>query len=175
MIYYRTNMKTCPKCGNPFNGVWKCKNCDSTDIYYDSALEAYYCRRCRQRVYENDVWRCPECGCNCTEVPNNGSHCFITTACCEYHGMDDHCPMMETMRDFRDRYMVGDRSSDLTEYYSIAPKIIDGIAARKTEKEEYSAIYGELEGAVSEIHNGNDEGAYNLYKRMIDRLTRKYL
>lgn len=168
--------KTCPKCGNEFCGVLKCRNCGSTDIEVDHYDQDYRCRRCRQYVSKFDVWKCPKCGCDCTFVSNSETRrgCFITTACCEYHGMDDHCPMMETMRDFRDRYMVGDRSSDLKQYYSLAPQIIDKIAERKAE-EEYNTIYGELKRAVSEIEDGNDQEAYALYKGMIDRLVKKYL
>ncbi len=70
--------------------------------------------------------------------------------------------------------MVGDRSSDLKQYYSLAPQIIDKIAERKAE-EEYNTIYGELKRAVSEIEDGNDQEAYALYKGMIDRLVKKYL
>lgn len=60
---------------------------------------------------------------------NNSGGCFLTTACTEAKGLPDNCIELETLRHFRDNYMMNtpDGKADIAHYYKMAPSIVNAI------------------------------------------------
>src|ERR1700741_227015 len=56
-------------------------------------------------------------------------NCFITTACVNYYGLDDDCYQLETLRKFRDNFLLkSPKDKKLVEqYYILAPTIVSKI------------------------------------------------
>ena len=56
---------------------------------------------------------------------NDSGGCFLTTACTEAKGLPDNCRELETLRHFRDNYMmnVPEGKADIAHYYKTAPSV----------------------------------------------------
>jgi hypothetical protein len=98
--------------------------------------------------------------------------CFLTTAACEFRGLEDECHELQTLRLFRDRYLlssaVGVKLID--EYYVLAPKIIDAWDANA----ELPKVWETVNACVEHIDNGEPQEALRRYREMINGLTEKY-
>jgi hypothetical protein len=107
-----------------------------------------------------------------------GSGCFITTAVCEASGLPDNCDELETLRWFRDNVMSQDEamSADVAEYYEIAPKIVEAIAAEQDKQEILTALkQSYICPAVELVKQGEHSLAYEIYKDMVLTLKQKFL
>ena len=94
--------------------------------------------------------------------------CFITTAACEVMGKSDDCPELETLRHFRDVYMLADDDgkSMVQEYYEIAPAIIEKIKTDYPEgwKQIFESLFHRfITPAVQAIESGDNVKALQLY------------
>ena len=108
------------------------------------------------------------------------SCCFLTTAVCDWRGESDDCDTLQSLREFRDRYMLSmpERARLVEEYYVIAPRIIAGIESLP--ELESRAIYAELcdryiDPAAAAAACGQDEEALDIYTAMIFWLERQLL
>ena len=70
---------------------------------------------------------------------NDSGGCFLTTACTEAKGLPDNCRELETLRHFRDNYMmnVPEGKADIAHYYKTAPSIVNAINNSPTAKLEH--------------------------------------
>ncbi|HEY9662789.1 MAG TPA: CFI-box-CTERM domain-containing protein [Allocoleopsis sp.] len=96
--------------------------------------------------------------------------CFITTACCEFYGLPDDCRELETLRKYRDEYMMGhpEREPLVREYYSIAPEIVERIKARKDAAEIFDVfrnVY--IIPAVECVESCKYDEALDIYKMLV--------
>jgi hypothetical protein len=101
--------------------------------------------------------------------------CFITTAICKENNKPDDCIELETLRTFRDSFMMSDeiRKLDVYSYYNLAPKIVLLLNS------EVDSLYPMLnhrwlQPAVSCVQNGDNKEAYELYTEMMHFLLSKY-
>jgi hypothetical protein len=100
-----------------------------------------------------------------------GGGCFVTTAVCQYSGEADDCPTLETLRNFRDLYMLAtpQRAAFVDLYYATAPVIVERIdsfhdAARA---EIYGVLRAYVDLAVAFIRAGDDSRAAGVYVDML--------
>ena len=135
--------------------------------------------------------KCPHCGGrsgNSNGLPmqspmigNNGRNsnkggnkgCFITTACCEYKGLEDDCEMLNTFRHFRDTYMSDNYPDEIELYYSISPGIIDSVLKRKDSGEVLERTYRELLEAKILIDSNQLDEAYLKYRQIVLNLQER--
>lgn len=90
--------------------------------------------------------------------------CFLTTACCEYKGLEDDCEELTILRNFRDTYVPHDL---VEEYYRIAPNICIKIQG---DKETLEHIYNIIKACVEDIKADRKQSAMNRYINMVNEL-----
>lgn len=105
-------------------------------------------------------------------VIQSGGGCFITTAVCEEFGLPDDNDALETLRKFRDEYMLTDekRRENVHDYYQVAPHILARIDAYGAGLRR--AILGVLRDvyifpAVMFVKKGEYAEAMRVYTRMV--------
>ena len=101
--------------------------------------------------------------------------CFLTSACVDYIGKGDDCEELTILRDFRDNYMkksaVG--SELVTQYYEVAPKIVESINNSANKEYFYKYIYGVIINCIKLIKENNNEDALSEYKKMVVKLKKE--
>jgi hypothetical protein len=105
-------------------------------------------------------------------VRNKKSKCFITTAACEFRGLSDDCPELETLRAFRDAYLMRTAyGRDLVgHYYTIAPRIANAL----TESDSEQIVWPAIEQCLQAIASGMESNAVGIYSCMVQTLEAKY-
>lgn len=99
-----------------------------------------------------------------------GFGCFITTAVCESSGLPDDCEELQTLRNFRDGFMMENttRENLVKLYYDVAPLIVDAINARENRAEILDTLRtAYILPAVEAIKAGNNEAAFWIYSEML--------
>lgn len=101
-----------------------------------------------------------------------GGGCFITTALCEYEGKADDCSELQTLREFRDSYMLADdnRRGMVAIYYAVAPMIVERLSRLNPDHREsiYRTIGGFVQHACQHIRCGHFNDARVCYQAMIE-------
>ena len=103
--------------------------------------------------------------------------CYITTAACQFRGMDDNCAELNLLRDYRDTYMVSRAGGEdlILEYYDIAPSIVKHINSRSDAAQIYDGIWKEYIGpCIDLIRKGEMETCLELYSRMVLEMKQQY-
>lgn len=101
--------------------------------------------------------------------------CYLTTACITYKGLSDDCYELETLRKFRDNYLMSNDSyrSDVLEYYSFSPKLISEING---DEKTLNQIYDQLiVPCISLIEEEKYDEAFRHYKLFSLELKSKWL
>lgn len=92
--------------------------------------------------------------------------CFITTAVCKDDDKPDDCYELETLRKFRDEYMLTnpEYSKLVEEYYETAPAIVASINNRLDREEIYEMFLVDyITPAIKAIENGDNKLAFDIY------------
>lgn len=108
----------------------------------------------------------------------SSSGCFLTSACAEAMGLPDDCHELTVLRRFRDGWLrEADGGEDaVSEYYRIAPSIVESIRAREDSKAVFERIYREMVlPCVKMIENGQNREAFALYRSYTDDLAKTYI
>lgn len=97
--------------------------------------------------------------------------CFLTTAACRWKGLPDNCHELETLRAFRDEFLMSfpDGRALVAEYYEIAP----GITATLTDPEELDRVWSVIGRCVREIEARQFEQATDSYRALVRALEAK--
>lgn len=106
-----------------------------------------------------------------------GDNCFLTTACVQARGLPDDCDELQTMRGFRDNFLMYQTNggNDVALYYKVAPTIVREINMRTDADTVWDGIYRQLvEPCVRLVKAGENQKAYELYKRITLDLVEKY-
>lgn len=109
---------------------------------------------------------------------SGGGGCFVTTACVEQLGLADDCHELELLRHFRDSFLLStkDGKEAVTQYYDIAPRIVDAIHRSKNSGEELEYVFNAwIKPSVILVENGHYSEALDHYKQGIAYLASKYL
>jgi len=104
--------------------------------------------------------------------------CIITTACIEAMGLPDDCNELNILRDFRDTYLrsLPEGNSLISQYYSIAPRILRAIDRKPNAREIYHRLYRELvPETVDLVKAGKHKEAFENCFKIIMGLEQKYL
>lgn len=104
--------------------------------------------------------------------------CYITTAVCRSLGRPDDCYELNTLRDYRDSYLLStDEGREMVqEYYNIAPTIVKRIDKKAEADEIYENIWKTyLSPCITMIENGENEKCRDLYSSMVRKLEARYL
>ena len=149
---------------------WECFDCEEYNEYLVKNNE-FYCKKMRMVVSLN------ERSCNTyfikrdkrkkSERPNTG--CYLTTAMCEVLGYDDHCEILETLRNYREEYMMNDDFGLklLHDYNTVVPIIADNIYNDEEQIDiAITMLYSYIKPAISFINIQDNETALMLYENM---------
>ena len=104
--------------------------------------------------------------------------CYITTVVCRSLGRPDDCYELNTLRDYRDSYLLStDEGREMVqEYYNIAPTIVKRIDKKAEADEIYENIWKTyLSPCITMIENGENEKCRDLYSSMVRKLEARYL
>ena len=104
--------------------------------------------------------------------------CYITTAVCESRNQPDDCYELETLRNYRDTYLMQTEEGRtiVEEYYEIAPGIVTILNMQKDVRKVYEEIYRDyLMPCIRYIEDGQKEECKELYMQMVKQLQRQYL
>lgn len=96
--------------------------------------------------------------------------CFVTTAVCSASGLPDDCDELQTLRGFRDGYMMESPARTLLVqlYYEVAPLIVRAIEARDDAPEILETLRTSyILPAVQAVKSGDNEHAFGLYVEML--------
>lgn len=105
-------------------------------------------------------------------------YCYITTAVCESRHKPDDCYELETLRRYRDDYLMKSKEGRalVEEYYDIAPALVMCVDMQKDRNQIYDAIYEEyLVPCIDDIEKERLEACKERYVSMVKRLSGKYL
>jgi len=104
--------------------------------------------------------------------------CYITTAVCEHQNKPDNCYELETLRKYRDHYLMNtkDGRKIVEEYYNIAPGLVMIMNMQKNADEIYDSIYQKyLLPCLNCIEKGSNEECRDIYMQMVRTLQNQYL
>ena len=104
--------------------------------------------------------------------------CYITTAVCRSLDKDDDCYELRTLRDYRDRYLLGsDEGKDIVDtYYNIAPTIVNRINKTDDAVSTYKKIFSRyINPCIALIESGDYEECRKLYSDMVYTLKDIYM
>lgn len=96
--------------------------------------------------------------------------CFVTTAVCSASGLPDDCDELQTLRGFRDGYMMESpaRKMLIQLYYEIAPLIVRAIESRDDAPEILATLRTSyILPAVQAVKSGDNDRAFGLYFEML--------
>ena len=99
--------------------------------------------------------------------------CIVSTACIEAEGLNDDCMELETLRYFRDHYVINlpNGDSEISTYYKIAPSIVRTIKSLPDSKRILKDIYNSLViPCVDLIKSYKFNAAFGLYKNQIQQI-----
>lgn len=99
--------------------------------------------------------------------------CFITTAVCNHRGLEDNCRELETLRKFRDKYLLktAEGNALVQEYYKIAPEI----AVKITHPHDLQYAWEAIQKCILLIESNENIEAIYEYKKMVYQLSAKLL
>lgn len=103
--------------------------------------------------------------------------CFLTTACVHQYGLADNCYELETLRRYRDTYLLADESGKemVKEYYAVAPKIVQQISKHPKKENYYAYIYQCVQGSCRAIEDKQPKKARAIYQRMVMYLKKQVI
>ncbi len=107
-----------------------------------------------------------------------GIFCYITTAVCKSLNKPDDCYELNTLRRYRDEYLLATESGKeiVEEYYNIAPTIVKRIDKEADSAKIYENIWQDyLSPCIRLIEEGKREDCRELYSDMVRKLERKYM
>ena len=99
--------------------------------------------------------------------------CFLTTACVQAKNLPDDCDELETLRIFRDSFMMSTEQgrADVEHYYKLAPAIVNTINNLPNADEIWNSLFERvITPAVSLIKCDRLDDAYQLYKNCVFQL-----
>jgi hypothetical protein len=101
--------------------------------------------------------------------------CFLTTACVNSQGLDDNCYQLETLRSYRDNYLVhrNDGKADIDKYYSQAPRLVVIINSRSDSSIIWQETFNTINKIVKLIESKQYDQTYKEYKKLFVKLSNK--
>ncbi|ARP49999.1 MULTISPECIES: CFI-box-CTERM domain-containing protein [Caproicibacterium] len=104
--------------------------------------------------------------------------CYITTAVCHSLRKPDNCDELQTLRRFRDSWLLHQPGGHLLvqEYYTFAPTIAEAIDASPSRAQTYRSLWEQaIFPCVQDVHAGRNARCLQRYTCMMLHLERTYL
>ncbi len=103
-------------------------------------------------------------------------NCFISTACVKYYGLEDKCYELQTLRFFRDYYLLKSSHDFLLvqQYYTIAPLLVQKLESDKNRGILFKKIFYQITKACEAIEARQFEKAKAIYCNTIEELLNHY-
>lgn len=104
--------------------------------------------------------------------------CFLTTACVRSKNLPDNCDELETLRAFRDSFMMFTTQgrSEVKAYYKIAPALVEAINSLPDADEIWNSLFDRvIVPAVDLIKHNKLDDAYKLYKNCVLQLQTHFI
>lgn len=104
--------------------------------------------------------------------------CFLTSACVRAMGLGDQCEELETLRAFRDGYLMNlpEGKGLVAAYYEMAPEIVRRMDASRGSDQAYLELYESLVvPSVRLVKEGKPDQALQHYQAAVERLKERYL
>lgn len=94
------------------------------------------------------------------------SDCFITTSCVKYFGLPDNCYELQTLRKFRDTYLLKSAKGQglVLHYYLIAPALVKQMEQVKQRQFLFNNIFSQIRKACTAIERNEFSKATRIYK-----------
>lgn len=105
------------------------------------------------------------------KASGGGGLCFITTAVCNSLSLPDDCRELQTLRKFRDGYMMvhPDRRIMVSVYYQVAPQFVRLINKKENAEVIYSRMLSLfIHPALTAIDHGDNAEAMALYCALVE-------
>lgn len=102
--------------------------------------------------------------------------CYITTVVCEYLGKNDNCYELQTLRWFRDNWLLKmeDGEKYIKLYYDTAPEIVKAIQNDKNKDVVFTKLRQKIQEAIKFIERKKYNDAFNIYSSMVKSLLNIY-
>ena len=103
--------------------------------------------------------------------------CYITTAACQYRGMEDDCEELNLLRAYRDTYMMSapQGAQMIHDYYDVAPSIIKHINRRSDCRVIYDDLWERfIDPCITDIREGQLQECLETYTEMVLEMKDKY-
>jgi hypothetical protein len=104
--------------------------------------------------------------------------CFITTAVVNYLRLPDDCDLLQTLRHFRNEYILSSKDAeklvDLKTYYAISPVLIYSLKSMNKPEADvaWNYLISLVQNAANKIKENQYESAYNIYKNGVLKFHR---
>lgn len=157
---------------------WECMDCEQHNIYLVKNNQ-FYCPKMKRYVSLH------ERSCNTYFVkkdrnkvdrrPNTG--CYITTAVCHILGYEDDCPVLETLRSFRDNYMKHQEYCLplLNDYNVVGPMIGEKLFEDENRVKQANRMLNIfIKEAIDAIKDKEYDAAVDIYVNMTEFLMDYY-
>ena len=146
----------------------KCKDCEYGEPN-DSGWK-WYCTWYKTLEDPDEVRDCEH-----FKRRGSGGGCFLTTACCEYKGLPDDCYELQTMRKFRDGYLINQPYGEkvIKDYYAEAPGIVEAINNSPDREAILEDTYNKILDVISRIESEKNDEAVILYMMLLHDLSKE--
>lgn len=157
---------------------WECIDCDEYNKYLVENNK-FYCNKMRRYVSLNER----SCNTYFTKRDKNkvdvrpNNSCYITTAICNILGYEDDCPVLESLRSFRDNYMKNkEYCLPLLQDYDIVGPIISEklLEDEKRIKQADRMLNIFIKEALESIKDREYDAAVDIYVNMTEFLMDYY-
>lgn len=110
------------------------------------------------------------------EMTQSDDNCFITTSCTKYYGLSDDCYELQTLRKFRDTYLMRTAKSRnlVTQYYIIAPTLVSLLESSESKKKLYRKIFDRINCACLAIEKEKFSKAKIIYEDTVIYLMKYF-
>lgn len=112
-----------------------------------------------------------------TSSSSSSDGCFLTTATCIALGKEDNCDEIINYKKYRDKHLLFDEDGKdlITEYYRIAPIIVEKIERESNAKELYMQLYNQyIKVGYDYLQKKDLKNAKSTYIEMVKSLCSKY-
>ncbi len=107
---------------------------------------------------------------------SSNDNCFITTACVKYFGLADDCYELQTLRKYRDEYLLQTDSNSILvqQYYSVAPPLVTAIESSDDKVHLFKEIFKNIQQACLAIEEQRFEDAKFIYQKAVLQLLEHF-
>ena len=100
------------------------------------------------------------------------SNCFLTTSCVKYFQLDDKCYELETLRKYRDKYLLKSTEGKelVNQYYILAPDLVKKLESSENRHDLFRDVFCKIQASCRAIENKDYEKAKEIYKSAVSYL-----